>query len=122
DAATLDAWRGEREHRTLAILDVRTIEEFEAGRIADSRHAPGGQLVQATDLYLPVRNARVVLVDDRRVRADMTASWLVQLGWTDVFVLESGLAGQETVSGAYAAPVLGTDRLPTVPAVAPAEA
>lgn len=122
DAATLDAWRGERDHRTLAILDVRTAEEFEAGRIADSRHAPGGQLVQATDLYLPVRNARVVLVDDRRVRADMTASWLVQLGWPEVFVLESGFEGQVTASGPYAVPVLGADALPATPAIAPAEA
>lgn len=122
DAATLDTWRGERDRRTLTILDVRTAEEFEAGRIADSRHAPGGQLVQATDLYLPVRNARVVLVDDKRVRADMTASWLVQLGWPEVFVLESGLEGQEIASGPYTAPVLGGDALANVPTVAPAEA
>ncbi|MEQ9333581.1 rhodanese-like domain-containing protein [Thalassobaculum sp.] len=122
DAATLDAWRAERDRRTLAILDVRTIEEFEARRIADSRHAPGGQLVQATDLYLPVRNARVVLVDDKRVRADMTASWLAQLGWKDVYVLEGGLDGQETVSGRYAAPVLGVDALPACGSIAPAEA
>jgi rhodanese-related sulfurtransferase len=113
-AAELEKWRRERDHRTLAILDVRTIEEFEAGRIADSRHAPGGQLVQATELYLPVRNARVVLVDDKQVRADMTASWLSQLGWTDVFVLDSGLDGQAIASGPYAPPVLGADALPPV--------
>jgi rhodanese-related sulfurtransferase len=120
DTGTLKAWRGERDRRTLAILDVRTAEEFAAGRVADSRHAPGGQLIQGTDLYLPVRNARVVLVDDKRVRADMTASWLVQLGWSDVFVLEGGLEGQPLASGAYDAPVLGADALgapATIPAV-----
>lgn len=117
DAATLETWRGERDRRTLALLDVRTVEEFEASRIADSRHAPGGQLVQATDSYLPVRNARVVLVDDRRVRALMTASWLVQLGWTDVHVLESGLDGQEIASGPYVPDVLGLDALPSASAV-----
>lgn len=122
DAATLDTWRSQRVSRTLSILDVRTLEEFEARRIADSRHAPGGQLVQATDSYLPVRNARVVLVDDRMVRALMTASWLVQLGWTDVHVLEGGLEGQPTASGPYTPAVLGLDALNTVPAVAPAEA
>jgi len=109
DAATLETWRGERDRRTLAILDVRTIEEFEARRIADSRHAPGGQLVQSTDFYLPVRNCRVVLVDDRKVRALMTASWLEQLGWRDVHVLESGLDGQETVSGSHRPEVLGLE-------------
>lgn len=122
DAATLDGWRSERGSRTLSILDVRTIEEFETTRIADSRHAPGGQLVQATDSYLPVRNARVVLVDDRMVRALMTASWLVQLGWQDVHVLESGLDGQATTSGPYTPTILGLEALATVPAVSPADA
>jgi len=35
--------------RTLYLLDVRTSEEFEKDRVAGSRHAPGGQLVQAAD-------------------------------------------------------------------------
>ncbi|NQW08606.1 MAG: thiosulfate sulfurtransferase [Alphaproteobacteria bacterium] len=122
DAATLDIWRTEADRRTLAILDVRTIEEFEASRIADSRHAPGGQLVQSTDVYLPVRNARVVLVDDKRVRADMTASWLVQLGWETVHVLDSGLEGQPLTSGRYAPTVLGVDELAPVDTVSAAEA
>jgi rhodanese-related sulfurtransferase len=122
DAETLDRWRGERDSRTLYVLDVRTAEEFEASRIADSWHAPGGQLVQATDFYVPVRNARIVLVDDRMVRAQMTASWLVQLGWTDVHVLESGLAGQKTASGPYQVPVRGLEALGPVREVSPAEA
>lgn len=74
--------------RTLYLLDVRTREEFERSHVAGSRHAPGGQLVQAADEYVGVRNARVVLVDPERVRAIMTASWLVQMGWNDVYVLE----------------------------------
>src|SRR5262249_36591519 len=48
---------------------------------------PGGQLIQATDEYCAVRNARIVLTDPERVRAIMTASWLIQLGWKEVFVL-----------------------------------
>jgi rhodanese-related sulfurtransferase len=74
--------------RTLYLLDVRTREEFERGHVAGSRHAPGGQLVQASDEYVAVRNARVVLIDPERVRAVMTASWLEQMGWNDVYVLE----------------------------------
>jgi rhodanese-related sulfurtransferase len=76
------------ESRTLYLLDVRTREEFQAGHIAGSRHAPGGQLVQASDEYVGVRNARVVLIDPERVRAIMTASWLNQMGWNDVYVLD----------------------------------
>jgi hypothetical protein len=33
-----------------------------------------------------------VLTDNRRVRADMTASWLAQMGW-EVFVLDGGYDG-----------------------------
>jgi rhodanese-related sulfurtransferase len=78
-----------QKDRTLYLLDVRTREEFEKDRVAGSRHAPGGQLVQAADEYVGVRNARVVLIDPERVRAVMTASWLNQMGWPDVHVLES---------------------------------
>ena len=76
--------------RTTFVLDVRTAEEYEVGHIAGSRHSPGGQLVQATDEYIGVRNAKVVLVDDDGVRATMTASWLIQLGWSETFTCELG--------------------------------
>lgn len=122
DAAALDLWRAERDSRSLFVLDVRTNEEFEAERIADSWHAPGGQLVQSTDFYVPVRNARIVLVDDKLVRANMTASWLAQLGWTEVFVLQDGFESQKTVSGPYVPPILGLEALPPLNEVSPAEA
>ena len=82
----LASWRKDIA-RTLYVLDVRAREEFEGARVAGSRHAPGGQLVQAADEYVGVRNARVVLVDPERVRAIMTASWLGQMGWNEVYVL-----------------------------------
>jgi rhodanese-related sulfurtransferase len=78
---------GKDDSRTLYRFDVRTPEEFEAGHLPGFRSAPGGQLVQETDVFAPVRGARIVLADDRGVRADMTASWLAQMGW-EVYVLE----------------------------------
>jgi len=72
--------------RTLYRFDVRTPEEHAAGHPAGFRAAPGGQLVQETDVFAPVRGARIVLTDDDGVRANMTASWLAQMGW-DVFVM-----------------------------------
>ncbi len=80
--------------RTTYLLDVRDPAEFAAGHIAGSRSAPGGQLVQATDQWVAVRGARIVLVDDTGVRARMTGGWLRQLGGWDVFVLTDGLAGR----------------------------
>lgn len=98
----VQAWQRD-ERRTLFLLDVRTREEFEERRIAVSRHAPGGQLVQATDEYVAVRNARIVLIDPARVRSVMTASWLIQIGWNDVYALEpegeDGFSGWRTESG-----------------------
>ena len=40
----------------------------------------------------PVRGARILLTDDKGVRADMTASWLAQMGW-EVYVLDGGYGG-----------------------------
>jgi rhodanese-related sulfurtransferase len=78
--------------RTLYRFDVRTSEDFAAGHIPGFRHYPGGQLVQEIDMAAPVRGARILLTDDRGVRADMTASWLAQMGW-ETYVLEGGYDG-----------------------------
>ena len=100
--AEVEAWQRD-PGRTLYLLDVRTREEFERGRIAGSRHAPGGQLIQATDEFVGVRGARIVCIDPARVRSVMTASWLNQMGWTEVYVLEpeggDGFAGWALESG-----------------------
>jgi rhodanese-related sulfurtransferase len=47
-------------------------------------------------------------VDDKGVRALMTASWLRQMGWTDVYVL----VDEGTETGRPAAQVLGADPRP----------
>ncbi|MBR0907778.1 rhodanese-like domain-containing protein [Bradyrhizobium liaoningense] len=78
--------------RTLYRFDVRDAEEYAAGHLPGFRHYPGGQLVQETDMAAPVRGARILLTDDKGVRADMTASWLAQMGW-EVYVLEGGYGG-----------------------------
>jgi rhodanese-related sulfurtransferase/predicted metal-dependent enzyme (double-stranded beta helix superfamily) len=79
--------------RTTHLFDVRDPTEFAQGHRPDARTAPGGQLVQATDGYVAVRGARLILACDDMVRSTMTASWLVQLGWRDVHILRDALAG-----------------------------
>jgi rhodanese-related sulfurtransferase len=71
--------------RTVYLFDVRTPEEFIAGHVAGFLSAPGGQLVQETDMFAPVRGAQIVLADDDGTRANMTASWLAQMNW-EVYV------------------------------------
>lgn len=99
DKTAVERWQAESDARTLYLLDVRTPEEFWAGHAAGARHAPGGQLVQATDEYVATRNARIVLFDDERVRAVMTASWLIQLGWPDVHVYSGAIADWPVETG-----------------------
>jgi rhodanese-related sulfurtransferase len=91
-------------------FDVRDPAEYAAGHLKGFLNAPGGQLVQATDRYVGVRNATIVLHDDDGVRATMTAHWLLQMGWTKVYVLKHAASAAESETGATPTPVLG---LPT---------
>lgn len=106
DRETLAAWWAD-DGRTLFVLDVRAVEEFEAGHVPGSVHAPGGQLVQATDEWCGVWGARVVLVDSAPgARAAITAHWLKQMGW-DVHVLDGGLSdGEASETGMPTGPAL----------------
>jgi len=110
DTATLRQWQTEADRRTLYLFDVRNPEEYAAGHLAGAISAPGGQLVQATDQYAGVRNARLVLTDDDGVRATMTASWLIQMGWTDAVVLRGSPADLPIEHTVRPKRVLGLDR------------
>jgi rhodanese-related sulfurtransferase len=92
DRAGLERWRADTT-RTLYVFDVRDPAEYQAGHFPGALSAPGGQLVQATDLYAGTLGARIVLSDNNEVRAVMTASWLKQMGWQEVAVLQE--AGAE---------------------------
>lgn len=104
---TVEEWR-QAAGRTTYLFDVRSPEEYAEGHLPGFRNAPGGQLVQATDEYVGVRNARLVLADNEGVRATMTASWLIQMGWKEVFVLDGGVGSGVSVTGAWKPTVRGT--------------
>lgn len=112
-ASEVRDWLAE-ENRTTYVLDVRTPEEFEAGSLPGAAHAPGGQLIQATDQWIGVRHARLVLFDAEEVRAPVVASWLKQLG-CEAFVLEGGTRSGLTV------PPAGVPNLPEIESVTAAE-
>jgi rhodanese-related sulfurtransferase len=107
-AGQVASWLKETD-RTTYLCDVRTPEEFNAGSIPGAIHTPGGQLIQATDQWVGVRNARIILIDGGdNVRAPVVSSWLNQLG-CDTWVLKdgvrSGLIGAATPAPEL--PVLG---------------
>jgi len=123
DAAALAQWQADSS-RTTYVFDVRSAEEYARQHRADARHVPGGQLVQALDLWVATRNARIVLNDTDGVRATTTAHWLKQLGW-DASVLvgvgdearlpeiaEPAWAGLEHIDAADAARLLAQGALP----------
>ncbi|WP_132910228.1 rhodanese-like domain-containing protein [Sphingomonas sp. BK235] len=105
DAATLAT----DPTRTLYRFDVRGAADYAAGHLPGFRHYPGGQLVQETDMAAPVRGARLLLADDLGSRADMTASWLAQMGW-EVYVLEGGFGPDLETGAPEVWPALAADQ------------
>ncbi|MEL7470508.1 MAG: rhodanese-like domain-containing protein [Pseudomonadota bacterium] len=117
---TLSGWLTDQTQTTY-LLDVRTAEERENDpdtRRAvlarhDVGHVPGGQLVQATDQWIGVRNARIVVLDTEGVRAPVVATWLRRLGHT-AYTLEDGI---DALAGVQANTAHLTPDLPTLPGI-----
>lgn len=81
--------------RTTYLCDVRNPEEYRSAHIPGAISTPGGQLIQATDQYVGVRGARLVLWDGDGVRAPVVAHWLYQLGW-EVYLLNHQVSASST--------------------------
>lgn len=80
DWAQLQALKND-PHTTTYFYDVRLHDDYRRGTLPGARNAPGGELVQSTDYFAPVRHARIVVTDTDLVQAPMTAHWLRQMGW-----------------------------------------
>jgi rhodanese-related sulfurtransferase/predicted metal-dependent enzyme (double-stranded beta helix superfamily) len=96
---TLAQFEAESGQRSLYRFDVRSPEEYQASHPIGWRSAPGGQLVQATDFYVGTLKSRLVLADSDGVRALLTASWLKQLGWEEVYVYQGFVDNLPQTSG-----------------------
>ena len=103
DAEQLAGFWRDSERNTF-LLDVRTPEEYAVGTVTNAVHAPGGQLLQGTDLYVGVRGARIVLVDTDGIRAPLTASWLRQMGH-EAYVLSGDVEAKAVASVSRENPV-----------------
>ncbi len=99
----LQSVRDRAEHENVYLIDVRSREEYRDGHVPGFRWAPGGQLVQATDSYLGVRDCTIVLACDGVARAAMTASWLAQMGYPRVLVLDGGTTAWQAAGNALEA-------------------
>lgn len=90
DVAGLQALLARRQQENVYLIDVRTIQEYEAGHIPGFRWIPGGQAVQRSDDAVMVKHCPVVLSCDRKARATVTASWYRQMGLQEVYVVDGG--------------------------------
>lgn len=99
DKATLQRFRDETDSRSLYVLDVRTPQEYETGHLAGSRSAPSWDVAPWTFRHVGTHNARIVLVDNDTVRATVAASWIAQIGWGEVFVLDDAFDGEDLETG-----------------------
>ena len=93
--------------RSTYFFDIRTPEEFAKNPTPGALHAEGGQLVQATDLYVGVLHARIVLFDTDEIRAPLISSWLAQMGY------ETCLLASEEALSAHEIKPLHEDKLET---------
>ena len=100
------------ESRSLYLCDVRTKEEFLLDGLPGAQSTPGGQLIQATDQFIGVRNARIVLYDSDGVRAITVASWLKQMGH-DVVVLRDGIKSKVSLPSTQIEYLLGAKTIKT---------
>jgi rhodanese-related sulfurtransferase len=83
DAAQVAAMLRE-PRRTTYLFDLRSEAEAAADPLPAAVQAPGGQLVQATDQWVGVRRARIVLADEGGLRSALAAFWLKQLGYEPI--------------------------------------
>jgi rhodanese-related sulfurtransferase len=73
---------------TTYLVDVRTPEEYTTDHVDGSISAPSWDIAPWAFRHLATLNASIVVIDDAAgLRAALTGSWLVQLGWAKVSAL-----------------------------------
>lgn len=102
--------------RTTFVFDLRAEAERMACPVAGAMPVLAGQMVQATDTYMAVRRARVVLIDDTGLRAATAAVWLRAMGFDPVVARMDG--AQPLAVGRPWSPALPPTPRPVSPAAA----
>jgi rhodanese-related sulfurtransferase len=112
DWAEVSAWLKD-PRRTTYLIDVRTQEEYASTASKAFMHAPGGQLIQATDQWIGIRGARLVVADSELIRAPVVAAWLRQLGH-EAYILDGGTNAAGAIDIEERPQTIRLDRLPTI--------
>lgn len=86
----LQTFVSQHAQENVYLIDVRSIEEFDAGHVPGFWWYPGGQAAQESDNAVGVKAGRIVFCCDGLARASVTASLFRQMGYPNVYVLEGG--------------------------------
>lgn len=117
DAAGIEDFLAD-DGTTTYLLDVRSAAEAAADPVPGAVHALSGQLVQATDQWVAVRHARLVLLDDLGLRAALAAFWLRQLGYRPyVAIIDDAMRQRVQREAVYSMP-----QRTALPSIAPDDA
>ena len=90
DASQLRGLMSRAEGEPVYLIDVRTLEEYQAGHVPGFRWFPGGQAIQRGDDLVGVRDGIIVFACDGVARSTVTASWYRQMGYPNVHALRGG--------------------------------
>jgi len=75
------------EGKPYTLLDVRTVEEFNGGRIKGAMLIPVDELGARAEKELPEKNVPIVVYCRSGVRSARAAQILAELGYTDIYDL-----------------------------------
>jgi rhodanese-related sulfurtransferase len=92
--ATLQTWLTESglgSGNELALLDLRSIEDFAKGHPLFATNVPAENLTRDAQRFVPRKSVRLVLVDGGDDAASNGAAQLEKLGYTDINVLKGGV-------------------------------
>jgi rhodanese-related sulfurtransferase len=92
--ATLQTWLTESGLGSgieLALLDLRSVEEFAKGHPLFGTNLPAENLTRDVHRFVPRKSVRLVLVDNGDGAATKGAAQLESLGYTDINVLKGGI-------------------------------
>jgi rhodanese-related sulfurtransferase len=74
------------------VLDVRTLEAYEAGHVPGSHNVPVHDLGRRMRELPQSKAARILVVGDEGRRTAAAGNWLALMGYVDVAALDGGIA------------------------------
>lgn len=96
---TVEEARALAEAEPVYFIDVRREDEFELGHLPGSVPCPAGQLANAVDELLPVRDAHLICYSGEQTRSMIGAGLLARVGYRSTYWLEGGLRAWRDADG-----------------------